>query len=252
MVEDMARTPRSGAVVRRILAHSAKVVGSVPAGWDNGPVPAPAEQPTDPWERRRLQMSLRIERAGLQLLRERGLDHVTVDQIAAAAGISPRTFFRYFRNPRDILTAVPRREARRMCAALLARPADESLLDGFHAWFRELADGRDTSAPVERLELETLALWSAIVRAEPDLVQSESRAMSALTGELEGVVRARLGFGADEVEKVGVLSAAFAAVIWYVYVHSLEEGATAELSARLDEAFDLLSQLHTADAAAPA
>jgi AcrR family transcriptional regulator len=211
-----------------------------------------AQPAGDAWERRRVQVSLGIERAGLELLRAHGLDHVTVDQIAAAAGISTRTFFRYFRNPRDILTAVPRREARRMCAALLARPADESLLDGFHAWFRELAGGRDTSEPVTGLEVETLALWSAIVRAAPDVVQSESRAMSVLTAELEGVVRARLGFGADEVEKVGVLSAAFAAVIWYVYVHSLEEGTTAELSARLDGAFDLLSQLHAADAAAPA
>ena len=98
----------------------------------------------DAWERRRVQMSLRIERAGLALLRERGLDDVTVDQIAAEAGISTRTFFRYFRNPRDILTAVPRRESRRMCAALLARPADESLLDGFHAWFRELGGAAAT------------------------------------------------------------------------------------------------------------
>ena len=203
------------------------------------------QQPNDAWERRRIQMSLRIERAGLELLSERGLEHVTVDQIAAAAGISTRTFFRYFRNPRDILTAVPVRESRRMCRALLARPADESLLDGFHAWFREMADGEDSRRAIEPLEVETLTLWSGIVRIAPDLVQSESRAMSALTAELESVVRARLGFGADETEKVGVLSAAFAAVIWYVYTHSLEAGSTAELSARLDAAFDLLGHLHS-------
>ena len=81
------------------------------------------QQPNDAWERRRIQMSLRIERAGLELLSDRGLEHVTVDQIAAAAGISTRTFFRYFRNPRDILTAVPVRESRRMCRALLAAAA---------------------------------------------------------------------------------------------------------------------------------
>ncbi len=96
----------------------------------------------DVWERRRIQTSMRIERAGLELLSAHGLD-VTVDQIAAAAGISTRTFFRYFRNPRDVLTAVPARESRRMCRALLARPPDESLLDGFHAWFHELDRHRD-------------------------------------------------------------------------------------------------------------
>src|SRR3954471_15105523 len=108
-------------------------------------------EPEDVWERRRIQVSLGIERAGLELLSERGLDDVTVDQIATAAGISTRTFFRYFRNPRDVLTAVPLRESRRMCRALLARPVEESLLDGFHAWFREV-DHRDLTTPTGQLE----------------------------------------------------------------------------------------------------
>ena len=108
-----------------------------------------------------------------------------------------------------------------------------------------MADGEDSRRAIAPLEVETLTLWSGIVRIAPDLIQSESRAMSALTAELESVVRARLGFGADETEKVGVLSAAFAAVIWYVYTHSLEAGSTAELSARLDAAFDLLAHLHS-------
>jgi AcrR family transcriptional regulator len=193
----------------------------------------------DVWERRRIQMSLRIERAGLALLHERGLESVTVDQIANAAGISTRTFFRYFRNPRDVLTAVPLREARRMCQALLARPVDESLLDGFHAWFLEVSHDLDD------LEAETLVLWSEIVRTAPEVIQSESRAMSVLSAELEEVVRRRFSFGPGEDEKVGVLSAAFAAVIWYVYTRSLSEGDAADLTVRLDQAFDLLGHLNT-------
>jgi AcrR family transcriptional regulator len=190
-------------------------------------------------------MSLRIERAGLALLHERGLDSVTVDQIANAAGISTRTFFRYFRNPRDVLTAVPLREARRMCQALLARPVDESLLDGFHAWFLEVNHDRDLTSPTGRLEVDTLVLWSGIVRSAPEVIQSESRAMSVLSAELEEVVRRRFSFGPGEDEKVGVLSAAFAAVIWYVYTRSLSEGDAADLTARLDQAFDLLGHLNT-------
>jgi AcrR family transcriptional regulator len=203
-----------------------------------------SEEPEDVWERRRIQVSLRIERAGLELLSERGLDDVTVDQIATAAGISTRTFFRYFRNPRDVLTAVPLRESRRMCRALLARPVAESLLDGFHAWFREVND-RDVTTANGRLEVEALVLWSEIVRRAPELIQAESRAMSFLSTELEEVIRRRFSFGDGEEEKVGVLSAAFAAVIWYVYTRSLSDDGPADLSARLDQAFDLLGRLHT-------
>jgi AcrR family transcriptional regulator len=200
-------------------------------------------EPEDVWERRRILVSLGIERAGLELLSERGLDDVTVDQIATAAGISTRTFFRYFRNPRDVLTAVPLRESRRMCRALLARPVEESLLDGFHAWFREV-DPRDITTANGGLEAETLLLWSGIVRRAPELIQSESRAMSFLSTELEEVVRKRFSFGAGDEEKVGVLAAAFAAVIWYVFTRSLSEGNAGDLSIRLDQAFDLLGHLN--------
>jgi hypothetical protein len=68
--------------------------------------------------------------------------------------------------------------------------------------------------------------------------------MSVLSTELEAVVRRRFSFGAGEDEKVGVLSAAFAAVIWYVFTRSLSEGDGAALSTRLDQAFDLLGHLN--------
>jgi AcrR family transcriptional regulator len=198
----------------------------------------------DAWEQRRAQMSLRIELAGLELMSERSLDDVTVEHIAREAGISVRTFFRYFRNPRDILTAVPRRESLRMREALLARPAGESLLDGFHAWFHEL-DGDQPRSPTAALERDAFVLWSGIVREEPELIQSESRAISVLSADLAEVVRRRLTFGRDDEEKVGMLSTAFAAVIWYVYSCSVADENGADLGARLDQAFDLLGHLHT-------
>jgi AcrR family transcriptional regulator len=200
-------------------------------------------QPPGAWEQRRVQVALGIEVAGLQRIVERGLDDVTVEQVARDAGISVRTFFRYFRNPGDILTAVPEREARRMCRALLVRPAGESLLDGFHAWFHEMRGSHDLSTPTGALEQQAVDLWSVIVREAPDVIEAESHALPALTAALDEVVRVRLAFGADDDEKVGVLSAAFAAVIWYVFKRALAVGDP-DLMSRMDEAFDLLGHLH--------
>jgi AcrR family transcriptional regulator len=198
------------------------------------------------WEQRRILVALRIELAGLQLIAERGLDEVTVEQIANEADISVRTFFRYFRNAGDILAAVPVREARRMCRALLTRPAGESLFDGFHAWFHEMNDSRDVTTPAGLLEQQAIERWSAILRAAPEVVEAQSGALPVLTAELDEVVRVRLGFGPDDDEKVGVLSAAFAAVIWYVFKRTQGAGDP-DLIARLDEAFDLLGHLHATD-----
>ncbi|WP_172329784.1 TetR/AcrR family transcriptional regulator [Mangrovicoccus sp. HB161399] len=49
-------------------------------------------------ERRRVETAREIQRATLRLAAQRGLEHVTTEAIAEAAGISPRTFFNYYTN----------------------------------------------------------------------------------------------------------------------------------------------------------
>lgn len=70
-----------------------------------------------------------LERHALELFAERGFEEVTVDDIAAAAGIGRRTFFRYYRSKNDAVWGDFGHELQRMRAALASYPRETPMLD---------------------------------------------------------------------------------------------------------------------------
>jgi AcrR family transcriptional regulator len=68
--------------------------------------------------------------AALRLALERGPDNVRVDDIAAAAGVSPRTYNNYFASREQaIVAAVTAEREARVAAAVAARPGTVRLAD---------------------------------------------------------------------------------------------------------------------------
>ena len=65
--------------------------------------------------------------AALQLATERGLDQVRVDDIAAKAGVSPRTFNNYFSSKEEAICAFNVERQEQLREAVLARPPEETL-----------------------------------------------------------------------------------------------------------------------------
>jgi AcrR family transcriptional regulator len=66
--------------------------------------------------------------AAEELIARRGYEKVTVEDIARAAGVSRRTYFRYFETKEDVVVAGGDRFADELVAALAARPAREAPL----------------------------------------------------------------------------------------------------------------------------
>lgn len=77
-------------------------------------------------DRQRAQIRADIRRAAFRLFIERGYDAVTTEEIAAAAGVSPRTFFRHVPAKEELLLAPVRYGGAAIVSLLEDRPAGES------------------------------------------------------------------------------------------------------------------------------
>ncbi|MGC7102983.1 TetR/AcrR family transcriptional regulator [Amycolatopsis lurida] len=81
-------------------------------------------------ERKKAATREALSAAALRLALERGPENVRVDDIAEAAGVSPRTYNNYFSSREQaIVAAIASERALRIGAALRARPADEPLAE---------------------------------------------------------------------------------------------------------------------------
>jgi AcrR family transcriptional regulator len=77
-------------------------------------------------DRQRAQIRADIRRAAFRLFIERGYDAVTTEEIASAAGVSPRTFFRYVPTKEELLLAPVRHGGTAIVGLLEDRPAGEA------------------------------------------------------------------------------------------------------------------------------
>jgi AcrR family transcriptional regulator len=116
--------------------------------------------------RKRQLVADELRDAALQLLATRGYDTVTVDDIVAAAGMSRRTFFRYYASKEDVVVRFLAEMKTIVVTELAARPAAEPPSVALrHAAWAPLAiacadhpDHLERSRVVVRLVLDTPAL----------------------------------------------------------------------------------------------
>jgi len=117
-----------------------------------------------------------IERVAMRLFSEQGFDATTVDDIAAAAGIGRRTFFRYFASKNDVVWGRFAEGLVEFRATLEQAPADVGLSDALRSAIVAFNALPPDQVPVHRQRM-TLILTVSSLQAHSTLMYAEWRAV---------------------------------------------------------------------------
>lgn len=140
--------------------------------------------------RKRLSTLRALKSAALELTLERGLDNVTIDDIAERADVSRRTFFNYFTSKHDAIVGVSHDWVVEAAHRLRERPISEPPIVSLgHA----LSKGVEDADLVERWWPER----NELIRRHPTLLAGQLGALVTVEDELTEALAERLGLDPD-------------------------------------------------------
>jgi AcrR family transcriptional regulator len=180
------------------------------------PTPAVDAAPMRRRDLQKEQTRLDLALAALDLADAQGLGNVRIPQIAAAVGVSPRTFNNYFGSKEAAIVWPSTLRAARLAANLAGRPPAEPLAAALVAAVVELYGETE----MEGLPDGWLRRFRALVAAEPGLHSEYLKVAADAEGILAEAISARTGTEAGQLEAqvqaAVVTGAERAAVLYWV------------------------------------
>jgi AcrR family transcriptional regulator len=154
-------------------------------------------------ERKKAATRQSLHETALRLAMSRGLDGVTVEDIADEVGVSRRTFSNYFANKEDAVLYADRERMRRLLELVRLRPAAERPWSALRHSVGELYGRRPQPDPEWVGQLRLL-------RRHPSLLARQAADQLALERDLVEVLLAR---GLADEELARLMAASFLAVV---------------------------------------
>lgn len=192
-------------------------------------------------ERKKAKTRVALIDAALDLFLAQGYEATTIDQIAAAVDVSPRTFFRYFGSKEEVALA-PAADAQDVfLSELHVRPASESPFAALAQAMRGAVALLREGEPEDR---QRFIKARQVVEASPMIFAGQMRLMMANEQRiLEEVARRR---GVDDLRSQFV-TATFTSTIRVGFENcTLEELSDLDgMTKRLEETFALVDEVMT-------
>jgi len=192
-------------------------------------------------ERKKLATRRALRRAAFELVTERGFAHVTVEDIAAAADVSPRTFFNYFPTKEaalfgadpDRITALRERVARLAPGEPALAALRLVMVDDARAAAAELTElGGDPAGWLRRMKS---------AHTDPQLRAARAAQMAMTERAIAEGIAERLGTDPERDPYPGLLAATAAGVFRASISFWAGTGGTVPLEHLVNQAFAALA-----------
>ena len=165
--------------------------------------------------------------AAMRLAAERGWEHVRVEDIAAEAGVSTRTFNNYFAGKEEAFLATGHQRAERIAEALAARPPGEPL---WTALAHAVIDG----FAMDQIDIRDIARFEM----PPSLVEEHLKAFVVIEQRLAEAIAARIGADARHDLYPVLVAGAAVSTIRAALSHWRRTGAAASPATMLRDVLD--------------
>ena len=182
--------------------------------------------------RRRVTSREELEETAFELFAVRGFEATTVDEIAAAAGIGRRTFFRYFPSKNDIPWGAFELELERMRARLRACPPEVPLMDAIREALVDFNRVDDAQVPLHRRRME-------LILRVPTLFAHSTLRFTAWREVIAEFVASRTGQRTGRLAPQAIAHAVLGVAV-AAYEHWLDDPA-ADLATLLNDAMRQLA-----------
>ncbi len=142
-----------------------------------------------------------LQRAALDLFRERGYDETTAAAIAARAGVTERTFFRHFPDKREVLFDGEATLRAALTGSIADAPPGLGSLDTLFRAFRSVQPLLEGNRPFSKPRHEVISNTPALHEREMAKMGALAEALAAAlkargVADLQAVLAARIGMAA--------------------------------------------------------
>ena len=203
--------------------------------------PPETDSPVSLRERKKQATRRLLRRAALDLVAERGLANVTVEDIAEAAEVSPRTFFNYFPSKEAVLFGGEPDRAAQLRERVATQAPGEPVIAALRA---VLAQDAETMADELRSLGGDPADWlrrMKVARTDPLVRAAHAAQMATIERAIAEGIAARVGADQEADPYPGVLAAAAVSVVRACLSFWTGTSGTVQLGHLIDQAFQALA-----------